>query len=143
MLGAMRVRAATTMPYEINDPDDTFERGLKLFNRGDFFACHEVWEELWLRSAGAEKVFYQALIQTAVAILHAERGNLRGAASIWRKARSKLAALPATYMMIALEEFRDALDEFFTRALERGANLALTPRPKLKHHLKSRRRRGE
>ena len=75
--------------------DDAFARGLTLFNRGDFFACHEVWEELWLRSTGAEKLFYQGLIQTAAAILHAERGNWRGASSTWRKAHAKLVVFPA------------------------------------------------
>jgi uncharacterized protein len=117
--------------------DDLFERGLALFNRGEFFACHEVWEELWLQSAGAEKRFYQGLIQAAVAILHAERGNLRGATSTWRKARTKLEALPANHVEIALGEFRDALDEFFMRVLERGAILELPLRPKIKRHPKS------
>jgi hypothetical protein len=118
--------------------DDTFERGFALFNRGDFFACHEVWEELWLRSVGAEKLFYQGLIQAAVALLHAERGNQRGAGSIWRKARGKLASLPAMHMEIAMAEFRDALDEFFTRVLEPGPISELPPRPKIKRHAKSR-----
>src|SRR5258706_176748 len=81
---------------------EIFERGLELFNRGEYFACHEVWEEIWLRSDGDEKLFYQGLIQAAVAILHAERGNLRGAYSTWRKAIAKLDALPANYLGIAL-----------------------------------------
>jgi uncharacterized protein len=119
------------------NPDDTFERGLALFNRGEFFACHEVWEELWLRSAGADKLFYQGLIQAAVAILHAERGNPRGAASTWRKARTKLVALPAIHMEIALGEFRDALAEFFAHTLERGAGRGLPPRPKIHRHPRS------
>jgi len=108
---------------------DLFERGLALFNAGEFFACHEVWEELWLWSAGAEKLFYQGLIQAAVAILHAERGNLSGAASTWRKARAKLGALPAVHMGIALGEFRDELAEFFADALDRRE---LPPCPKIR-----------
>jgi uncharacterized protein len=111
--------------------DDTFERGVALFNRGDFFACHEVWEELWLRTRGAEKLFYQGLIQAAVAILHAERGNLRGAASTWRKAHVKLDALPAIHMGIALGEFRGALTEFFAGALASDGTRELPPRPKI------------
>jgi predicted metal-dependent hydrolase len=99
-----------------SDPDDAFERGLALFNRGDFFACHEVWEELWLRSTGAEKIFYQGLIQTAVAILHAERGNSRGASSTWRKAHAKLAMLPARHQGIALGELLEAVAKFLTDA---------------------------
>lgn len=108
---------------------DTFQRGLALFNRGQFFACHEVWEELWLRSVGAEKLFYQGLIQAAVAILHAERGNLRGAVATWRKARAKLDALPAHHMGIALGEFRDALEKFIADAHD---SENLRPRPEIR-----------
>jgi uncharacterized protein len=107
---------------------EIFERGLKLFNRGEYFACHEVWEEIWLRSDGAEKFFYQGLIQAAVAILHAERGNLRGANSTWRKAAAKLAALPPNHMGIALGEFRAALASFFADACDPQK---LPPRPKI------------
>jgi len=107
----------------------TFERGLALFNSGEFFACHEVCEELWLRSVGAEKLFYQGLIQAAVAILHAERGNLRGAVSTWRKARAKLDALPANHMGIALGEFREALARFFAAVHDSGN---LPPRPQIR-----------
>jgi predicted metal-dependent hydrolase len=120
--------------HNTHDSDDAFERGLTLFNRGDLFACHEVWEELWRRSTGAEKIFYQGLIQASVAILHAERGNLRGAMSTWHKARAKLEALPAIHMEIALGEFRDALTEFFTRTLGRGVGSELPRRPKIKRH---------
>jgi hypothetical protein len=114
--------------HDTGSVGDTFQRGLALFNRGEFFACHEVWEELWLRSTGAEKLFFQGLIQAAVAILHAERGNLRGATSTWRKARTKLDALPANHMGIALAEFRDALAEFFVKASD---SRDLPPRPKI------------
>jgi predicted metal-dependent hydrolase len=106
-----------------------FERGLALFNSGEFFACHEVWEELWLRSSGEEKLFYQGLIQAAVAILHAERGNLRGAVSTWRKARARLDPLPNNHMGIALGEFREALARFFAAVHDSG-NLA--PRPEIR-----------
>src|SRR5580698_2963033 len=111
-----------------NDFDDAFERGVALFNRGDFFACHEVWEELWLRSTGAEKIFYQGLIQTAAAILHAERGNSRGASSTWRKAHAKLAMLPARHQGIALGELLDAVAKFLTDA---SASAELPARPRI------------
>jgi predicted metal-dependent hydrolase len=121
----------------IDGTKDKFERGLVLFNRGDFFACHEVWEELWLHSTGTEKLFYQGMIQAAVAILHAERDNRRGAASTWRKARTNLDTLPAIHMEIALGEFRDALAEFFTSALDRGADRELPQLPKITRPPKS------
>jgi uncharacterized protein len=111
-----------------NDFDDAFERGVALFNRGDFFACHEVWEELWLRSTGAEKIFYQGLIQTAAAILHAERGNSRGASSTLRKAHAKLAMLPARHQGIALGELLEAVAKFLADA---SASAELPARPRI------------
>lgn len=110
------------------DTGDTFQHGLALFNRGEFFACHEVWEQLWLRSLDPDKRFYQGLIQAAVAILHAERGNLRGAIATWRKARAKLDPLPGHHMGIALDEFREALAKFFEDARD---SASLPPRPEI------------
>lgn len=94
------------------DARDLWAAGVELFNAGRFFDCHEVWEEVWKRASGAEKLFYQGMIQIAVAILHAERGNPRGARSTWNKARAKLEPLPGEHMGIALGELRDATAEF-------------------------------
>jgi len=103
----------------VDAEDDCFERGLALFNAGRFFECHEVWEEVWKRSSGGEKLFHQGLIQAAVALLHAERGNMRGAASTWAKARQKLEPLPSEHMGLALGEFRASLERFFDSVIAR------------------------
>ena len=84
---------SSTLPFpfhnRVRTPDrvtrphpDFFENGIDLFNEGRFFECHEAWEEVWKRSDGEQKLFYQGLIQAAVAILHAQRGNLQGARSM-------------------------------------------------------------
>jgi predicted metal-dependent hydrolase len=90
-----------------------FTEGIELFNQGRFFECHEAWEQTWLRSTGTDKLFYQGLIQAAVAILHAQRGNLSGSRTLWAKAIDKLAPLPDDHMGIALEELRHDLARFF------------------------------
>ena len=99
------------------DSHELWAEGIELFNAGRFFDCHEAWEEVWKRASGAEKFFYQGMIQAAVAILHAERGNSRGARSTWDKARAKLDPLPAEHMGIALGELRDAMDAFIAVAM--------------------------
>jgi hypothetical protein len=106
-----------------------FEDGITLFNHGKFFECHEAWEEVWKRSDGAEKLFYQGIIQAAVAILHAQRGNFDGAASLYAKASAKLDPLPPHHLGIALGELRVALKDFFAIALEGGS---LPSPPKLR-----------
>jgi predicted metal-dependent hydrolase len=106
---------------------DNFEEGIDLFNEGKFFECHEAWEEVWKRSDGEDKLFYQGIIQAAVAILHAQRGNLTGAASMYAKASSKLDHLPPVHMGVALADMRDALKEFFAIALK-GESLPSLPK---------------
>lgn len=108
------------------DEHDPFEQGLALFNAGKFFECHEVWEIAWKQAQGEPRAFFQGLIQAAVAILHAERGNRRGAISVYAKARARLDLLPGVFMGVALEEFRVALAEFFEH-LEAGTDIPCRP----------------
>jgi uncharacterized protein len=110
------------------DARELWDEGIELFNARRFFDCHEVWEEVWKRASGAEKLFYQGMIQAAVAILHAERGNPRGARSTWNKARAKLDPLAAEYMGIALRELCVAVDAFVVEAASRSLD-AVTGRP--------------
>jgi len=93
-------------------PPDFYEQGIDLFNEGRFFECHEAWEEIWKRSDGEAKLFYQGLIQAAVAILHAQRGNLQGARSLYAKASAKLDPLPPEHMGIAVGKLRVELSRF-------------------------------
>lgn len=106
---------------------DFYEQGIELFNEGRFFECHEAWEEIWKRSDGAEKLFYQGLIQAAVAILHAQRGNLEGARSLYEKASAKLAPIPHEHMGLAVGELCIELSRFIDIAT--GANATALPNP--------------
>ena len=45
--------------------------GIDLYNSGEFHAAHDAWEERWMGEVGAqEKLFLQAMIQSAVAFHH-------------------------------------------------------------------------
>ena len=68
-------------------PNAKYERGVDLFNRGEHFDAHEVWEELWLECPAAERRFVQALIQAAVAVYHFHRDNRAGAARLFRSGK--------------------------------------------------------
>jgi predicted metal-dependent hydrolase len=106
-----------------------FERGIDLFNEGQFFECHEAWEEIWKRSDGNVKLFYQGLIQAAVAILHAQRGNLEGARSLYEKASAKLDAIPPEHMGLAIADLRLELSKFIEIATDsKGLPLPAPPR---------------
>ena len=108
-----------------------FERGIDLFNEGQFFECHEAWEEIWKRSDGDLKLFYQGLIQAAVAILHAQRGNLEGARSLYEKALAKLDPIPPEHMGLAIADLRLELSKFIEIATS-SKGLPLPPPPRLR-----------
>jgi predicted metal-dependent hydrolase len=110
---------------------DFYEEGIDLFNEGRFFECHEAWEEIWKRSDGEVKLFYQGLIQAAVAILHAQRRNLEGARSLYEKASAKLDKIPPEHMGLAVGELRVELRAFIEIAT-RPDSSALPNPPRLR-----------
>lgn len=103
--------------------DSEFIEGVALFNAGRFFEAHEVWEIVWKRTTGAEKTLVQGLIQAAAALVHVERGNLRGAQSVSAKARVRLTSLPDIDDGIAIGELVRAMDEAIAAALRGEAFL--------------------
>ncbi len=116
---------------------DFYQQGIDLFNQGRFFECHEAWEEIWKRADGAAKLFYQGLIQAAVAILHAQRGNFQGARSLYEKASAKLDPIPHEHMGLAIGELRVALRRFIEFA-SRADGRPLPAPPRLRRFPKSR-----
>lgn len=76
--------------------DPLLERGMALFNRRQYFECHEVWEAAWTPERGPRRLFLQSLIHIAVGFYHSERGNPVGASRQLRKGLRKLSGyLPA------------------------------------------------
>lgn len=92
--------------------------GIEHFNAGRFFDAHEIWEEIWLRSSEESKIFYQMLIQGAVALLHYQRGNLRGARGMYDAVLQKLAKLPRRFLALDLVAFEKQFRSFFSSAVD-------------------------
>ena len=59
--------------------DNRFVEGIDLFNSGDWYVAHDLFEELWHETNGPERQTIQGILQIAVAQLHLERGNNNGA----------------------------------------------------------------
>lgn len=59
--------------------DPRFGDAVRLFNAGEWYACHDGFEELWHETQGPCRRVLQGILQIAVAHLHLERGNRRGA----------------------------------------------------------------
>lgn len=100
-----------------DSPDLRFAAGVGLFNRGEFFDAHEVWEDLWRDCAAADRRFYQALIQAAVALYHFGRGNLTGAARLYRSGRRYMEPYRPAHLGLAVDPFWDAMAAHLAAAL--------------------------
>jgi predicted metal-dependent hydrolase len=67
-------------------------QGVEEFNHAHFFEAHDTLEDLWRETSGPLRLFYQGLIQLAVALYHLSNGNRRGALNLLGKGLDKLAA---------------------------------------------------
>jgi uncharacterized protein len=99
------------------DYDPRYLAGIVLFNRGDFFEAHEVWEDLWADSAAPERRFYQGLIQAAVGLVHFGNGNLRGAAKLYRSSRDYMEPYRGVYLGLDTAGFWQQMDRCFAPLL--------------------------
>jgi predicted metal-dependent hydrolase len=59
--------------------DPRLREAIEQFNQGDWYASHDGFEALWHETLEPERTVLQGILQIAVAHLHRERGNLRGA----------------------------------------------------------------
>jgi len=80
--------------------DTQLAPGRAAFNRGEFFAAHELWEDVWRGLARDERALVQGLIQIAAGLHHLQRGRPRPAARLLARGASKLSRAPATALPI-------------------------------------------
>lgn len=88
--------------------DPRLVKGIDEFNNRLFFECHESLEEIWLEEHGADRAFYQGLIQVAAGYLKWEQGVLIGAVKLWRTGLEKLVTYPEIHMGVGLASLIDA-----------------------------------
>jgi len=99
-------------------------QGIEDFNAGRYFDAHEIWEEVWLRSSGDTRLFYQMLIQAAVGLHHYERGNARGARGMHANVIDKLGRLPSVFMSLDLADFSRQFKAAFAELIDNNNEAA-------------------
>ena len=68
--------------------------GVRLFNAGEYYAQHDAFEMLWMRTEGPVRELYRAVLQVGVALYQAQRGNRRGALKMLLRSAQWLRDLP-------------------------------------------------
>ena len=109
------------------DQNDTLRqhalrKGALLFNHHLFFEVHEVLEAQWLQETGREKLFFQGLIQVAVAFYHLENANLRGAQMLLQDGMAKLFPYRPAFLGVELQKFLTQLAVCRAELMQVGAN---------------------
>src|SRR4029078_12418199 len=86
--------------------------GIDLYNAGEFHAAHDAWEERWMGEVGTqEKLFLQAMIQSAVAFNHLYIGRPGAARQMYLRAKDKFARLGTpVFMSLDLEDYKAQFD---------------------------------
>ena len=72
-------------------PAETLAYAQDLLDRGLAFNAHEVLEAGWKNGPDDEAALWQGLAQLAVGITHVQRGNVKGAITLLRRASTRLA----------------------------------------------------
>ncbi len=105
--------------------------GIRLVQTRDYFAAHEHLEAAVLGTEGPEAALYRVLLQLAVAYLHLERNNLRGARKMLLRLRGWLMPLPDVCRGVDIAQLRGHVKEL--QAALDGA--ALEPSAGIPAHL--------
>jgi sugar phosphate isomerase/epimerase/predicted metal-dependent hydrolase len=85
------VLAESDTPCDAAPPPGLLE-GIRLFNAGEFYACHEAIEHEWHAETRPIRRLYQGILQIGVGFLHALRGNHAGALLLLADGIEKTAA---------------------------------------------------
>lgn len=95
-----------------------FWQGVAQFNQGEFYACHDTLEALWIEATEPAKSFYQGVLQIAVACHHLGNHNWRGAVILLGEGINRLqkhqpsyATIDVTYLVAQSSQLLAALQQ--------------------------------
>jgi predicted metal-dependent hydrolase len=99
--------------------DPRFARGVALFDQGDWYAAHDVLEDLWHETSDPERRVLQGLIQIAVAQVHLQRSNVRGATSLFGEGLGRISGRSDPDLGLDLPRLRERVS-LRLQALQNG-----------------------
>ena len=86
-------------------PSDAWRHGVRLFDAGAFWDCHEALEPLWIAAEGSDRHLYAGVIQLAAALHKArQQQQPRGGRRNYAKALGHLGLLPDHYRGVDVRE---------------------------------------
>ena len=84
-----------------------FWRGVTEFNQGQYYACHDTLEALWMEATDPFKSLYQGFLQISVACYHLGNKNWQGAVVLLGEGISRLHPYEPEFSGLDVEQFVD------------------------------------
>ncbi len=88
--------------------------GIRQFNAGEYYAQHDLLEELWMATGGPVRDLYRAILQIGVAYYQIERGNYRGGLKMLQRSVQWMRNLPDNCQGVDVAKLRR--DSYAVRA---------------------------
>ena len=112
--------------------DPRFSKALELFNSGAWYEAHDAFEELWHEQVDPNRRLLQGILQIAVAHVHLERRNTRGATILLGEGIGRLKPSLPSALGLDLQALHTASSDRLN-ALQNDGNPDDDPPPKLIH----------
>lgn len=118
-----------------------FWQGIEQFNQGEYYACHDTLEALWMEAFEPEKTLYQGILQIAVSLYHLGNHNLRGATILMGEGSNRLRRCNSSFAEIDVDDLliqtSALLATFQQTPIDRVAELATSLQPPIVHRLET------
>ncbi|WP_299405787.1 DUF309 domain-containing protein [Acaryochloris sp. IP29b_bin.148] len=92
----------------MDDLPPEFWQGVAEFNQGQYYACHDTLEALWMEATDPPKSLYQGILQISVACYHLGKKNWQGAVILLGEGIGRLQAYEPVFAEVNVETFVDA-----------------------------------
>jgi predicted metal-dependent hydrolase len=96
-------------------------KGLRLFNKKQFFESHEELEDAWRDEKGSIRYLYQGVLQAAVTYFHITRGNSEGAVKLYERCMKLLKDYPDVCRGIQVGKLKKDLYDVFQEVQRLGS----------------------
>ncbi|MEY4353373.1 MAG: hypothetical protein RLZZ609_1614 [Cyanobacteriota bacterium] len=111
--------------------DARYQCAVDLFNRQQWYAAHDAFEELWHDAQGSLRPLLQGIIQISVAEYHLECGNLRGSTLLMAEGLNHLDSADPDDVDFNINNLKNAVARRLS-ALQSGTSIDDQPLPCLR-----------
>ncbi|MBI2902560.1 MAG: DUF309 domain-containing protein [Candidatus Methylomirabilis oxyfera] len=119
---SFRVREECRVDEEILELDFETLEAVRTYNTGHYLEAHELFELIWMRRGGAQKIFYQGLVHVAMGFHYLVAGDFDRASAKLHRAAGLLDDVPVDFLGFDVGTLRDALAISRRRLAEHGAS---------------------